>query len=262
MSGVAIVTGAARGIGAAVVRRLARDGWSVVAVDISDADATFGYAFATKEDLDEVVASCGDQDTVMGIVADARNHEALVDVVAQTVERFAKVDAVVSAAGLIAGGQPVWSMDDLHWNALFEVNVGSVRQLARAAIPAMLLQPQPRHGRFVAVASAAGHRGLPGLTAYGASKHACVGFVRGLAADLRGTGITANAISPGSTDTVMLARTAELYKMEGAHGFAPQALLERLLDADEIAAVIAWLCSPDSSALTGTVVMADGGLTT
>jgi SDR family mycofactocin-dependent oxidoreductase len=262
MSGTAIVTGAARGIGAAVVRRLAWEGWAVVAVDISDASATFGYAFATKDDLDETVASCRDPDAVMGIVADARNHEELVDVVAQAVERFGGVDAAVAAAGLIAGGQPVWRMDDAHWNALFDVNVGTVRQLARAVIPAMLQKPSPRHGRFVAVASAAGHRGLPGLTAYGAAKHACVGFVRGLAADLRGTGITATAVSPGSTDTAMLARTAELYEMEGAHGFAPQALLERLLDADEIAAAIAWLCSPDSSALTGTVVMADGGLTT
>jgi SDR family mycofactocin-dependent oxidoreductase len=262
MTGVVIVTGAARGIGAAVLRRLSADGWAVVAVDISDADARFGYAFATEADLEEAVASCRDPDAVMGIVADARNHEAMLDVVTQAVERFGGVDAAVAAAGLIAGGQPVWRMDDLHWNALFDINVGAVRQLARAAIPAMLRQPSPRHGRFVAVASAAGHRGLPGLTAYGAAKHACVGFVRGLAADLRGTGITANAISPGSTDTVMLARTAELYEMEGAHGFAPQSLLERLLDADEIAAAIAWLCSAESSALTGTVVMADGGLTT
>jgi SDR family mycofactocin-dependent oxidoreductase len=262
MSGVAIVTGAARGIGAAVVRRLAWEGWTVVAVDISDADTTFGYSFATKEDLDQTVASCRNQDAVIGIVADARNHEALVDVVAQAVERFGRVDAAVAAVGLIAGGEPVWRMDDAHWDALFDVNVGTVRQLARAVIPAMLQQASPRHGRFVAVASAAGHRGLPGLTAYGAAKHACVGFVRGLAADLRGTGITATAVSPGSTDTAMLARTAELYKMEGAHGFAPQALLERLIDAGEVAAAIAWLCSPDSSALTGTVVMVDGGLTT
>jgi SDR family mycofactocin-dependent oxidoreductase len=262
MSGVAIVTGAARGIGAAVVRRLAWEGWRVVAVDVCDADETFGYALARKEDLDETVASCRDQDAVIGIIADARNHESLVDVVAQTVERFGAVDAAVAAAGLIAGGQPVWRMDDTHWNALFDVNVGAVRQLARATVPAMLHQPPPRHGRFVAVASAAGHRGLPGLAAYGAAKHGCVGFVRGLAADLRGTGVTANAVSPGSTDTVMLARTADLYEMEGAHGFAPQSLLERLLDADEIAAVVAWLCSTESSALTGTVVRADGGLTT
>ena len=112
------------------------------------------------------------------------------------------------------------------------------------------------------MASAAGHRGLPGLGAYCAAKHACVGFVRGLAADLRGTGITANVVSPGSTETVMLSRTAELYKLDGLDDFARQALLERLLSPDEIAAAVAWLCSPESSALTGSVVSADGGLTT
>jgi SDR family mycofactocin-dependent oxidoreductase len=168
----------------------------------------------------------------------------------------------VAAAGLIAGGEPVWRMDDAHWEALFEVNVGAVRQLARVAIPAMMRHPAPRHGRFVAVASAAGHRGLRGLAAYCAAKHACVGFVRGLAADLAGTGVTANVVSPGSTETVMLGRTAELYQMEGPHLFAAQALLERLLTPDEIAAAVEWLCSPESSALTGSVLSADGGLTT
>ena len=76
------------------------------------------------------------------------------------------------------------------------------------------------------------------------------------------TGITANVVSPGSTETVMLGRTAELYQMEGPHLFGAQALLERLLTPDEIAAAVEWLCSPESSALTGSVLSADGGLTT
>jgi len=262
MSRVALVTGAARGIGAAVVLRLAWDGWAVAAVDIADGDSTFGYSFASKEDLEETVASCPDPNAVFGVAADARDHGALVGAVRETVERFGRLDAAVAAAGMIAGGEPVWRMDDAHWNALFEINVGAVRQLARAAVPAMLHQDAPRDGRFVAVASAAAHRGLPGLGAYGAAKHACVGFVRGLAADLRGTGITANVVSPGSTDTVMLGRTAELYALDGPHGFAPQALVERLLAPDEVAAAVEWLCSPASSALTGSVIRADGGLTT
>ncbi len=258
----AIVTGAARGIGAAVVRRLACDGWAVAALDIADGDATFGYPFASKDDLDETIASCPDPDAILGVVADARDQTAVSAAVAQTVERFGNLEAAVAAAGLIAGGGPVWHIDDAHWAALFDINVGAVRQLARAAIPAMLDRPAPRHGRFVAVASAAGHRGLPGLGGYCAAKHACVGFVRGLAADLRGTGITANVVSPGSTETAMLNRTAELYDLDGLDGFARQALLDRLLSPDEVAAAIAWVCSPDSSALTGSVVSADGGLTT
>jgi SDR family mycofactocin-dependent oxidoreductase len=262
MKRVAVVTGAARGIGAAVVRRLAWDDWAVVAIDIASGDATYGYPFATKEDLEETIASCPDQDAVLAVPVDASDHDALTGAVGQAVERFGGVDAAVAGAGLIAGGEPVWRMNDAHWDALFHVNVGAVRQLARVVVPAMLRHPPPRHGRFVAIASAAGHRGLPGLAAYCATKHACVGFVRGLAADLRGTGITANVVSPGSTETVMLGRTAELYDMEGTHGFAAQALLDRLLTPDEIAAAVEWLCSPDSSALTGSVVSADGGLTT
>jgi SDR family mycofactocin-dependent oxidoreductase len=247
MRRVAVVTGAARGIGAAVVRRLAWDDWAVVAIDIANGDTTYGYPFATKGDLEETIASCPDQEKVLAVAADATDHRVLADAVALAGERFGGVDAAVAGAGLIAGGEPVWRMDDTHWDALFNVNVH---------------HPPPRHGRFVAIASAAGHRGLPGLAAYCATKHACVGFVRGLAADLRGTGVTANVVSPGSTETVMLGRTAELYDMEGTHGFAPQALLERLLTPDEVAAAVEWLCSPESSALTGSVVNADGGFTT
>jgi SDR family mycofactocin-dependent oxidoreductase len=262
MTRAAIVTGAARGIGAAIVRQLAWGGWAVTALDIADNDALYGYPFASKEDLAETVASCPDTKLVHSVIADVRDYDAVAAAVSVTVEKFGDLEAAVAAAGLIAGGEPVWRTDDAHWSALFDINVGGVRQLARAAIPAMLRHPSPRHGRFVAIASAAGHRGLPGLGAYCAAKHACVGFVRGLAADLRGTGITANVVSPGSTETAMLNRTAELYELDGLDGFARQALLERLLSPGEIAAAVAWLCSPDSSALTGSVVTADGGLTT
>jgi SDR family mycofactocin-dependent oxidoreductase len=262
MTSAAIVTGAARGIGAAIVRKLAWSGWAVVALDIADSDASYGYPFASKEDLAETLASFPDTDRVLSVVADARDPDAVSAAVALAVEKFGDLQAAVAAAGLIAGGEPVWRTDDAHWSALFDINVGAVRQLARASIPVMLRHPSPRHGRFIAVASAAGHRGLPGLGAYCAAKHACVGFVRGLAADLRGTGITANVVSPGSTETVMLSRTAELYKLDGLDDFARQALVERLLSPDEIAAAVAWLCSLESSALTGSVVSADGGLTT
>lgn len=119
----------------------------------------------------------------------------------------------------------------------------------------------PRSGRFIAIASAAGHRGLQQLTAYGASKHAVVGLVRGLAADLRGTGITATAVSPGSTRTEMLRATAALYGLDTVEPLAERHLVERVLEPEEVADTVRWLCSPRSRAITGSVIHADGGFT-
>ena len=143
---------------------------------------------------------------------------------------------------------------------MLDVNVWGVINLARVAVPALLERPVPRIGRFVAVASSAAVQGLPRLASYCASKAAVTGFVRGLAADLRGTGVTANAVSPGSTDTAMLAESARLYDLADTQEFAAQQPVERLISPAEVAAAIAWLAGPETDAVTGAVVPVDGGL--
>jgi SDR family mycofactocin-dependent oxidoreductase len=162
---------------------------------------------------------------------------------------------------VIAGGAPLWETSAEQWDILWDTDVRGLINLATAAVPLLLERPQPRQGRFVALASAAGHRGLWHLAAYSTVKHAVVGLVRGLATDLRGSGITASAVSPGSTRTRMLDATAELYGLDDVTTFADSQLTERLLDPVEVAATVAWLCSEASSAITGTVVHADGGFT-
>jgi NAD(P)-dependent dehydrogenase (short-subunit alcohol dehydrogenase family) len=129
-------------------------------------------------------------------------------------------------------------------------------------VPALLEAPEPRQGRFVAVSSAAGVMGLRRMAAYSASKHAVNGLIKGLAADLAGTGVTANAVSPGSTRTSVLMASARLYQLDSPESFAGQQLVERLLEPSEPAALVAWLCTPASSAVTGAVLAADGGLST
>ncbi len=123
-----------------------------------------------------------------------------------------------------------------------------------------IVDPQPRSGRFVAVASAAASRGMPGLAVYSAAKAGVTGFVRGLAADLGGSGITANAIAPGSTRTAMLDQSARLYQLDSAESFAAQQPLGRLLEPEEVAAAVLWLTSPEASAVTGATLPVDGGL--
>ncbi|HEY3258650.1 MAG TPA: mycofactocin-coupled SDR family oxidoreductase [Pseudonocardiaceae bacterium] len=255
----AVVTGAGRGIGAATVRRLAKDGWGVIAVDRCSNDPRVPYPMADRAELAALAAQYPGQ--VFDVCGDVQDESVLVHSVALAEEEFGGLDAAVAAAAVMAGGRPLWESTHDEWDVLFGVGVHGVANLARAAVPAMLRRPLPRHGRFVALASSAAHRGLRHLAGYTAAKHAVVGLIRGLAHDLRGTGISATAVSPGSTRTDMLAESARLYDLESVEHFVDHQLIERLLEPDEIAAVVCWLCSADASAITGTVVHADGGFT-
>jgi SDR family mycofactocin-dependent oxidoreductase len=261
---VAVVTGAARGIGAATVIRLAAAGWSVVAVDRCADDPRVPYHLGTEQDMAAVVEHArrlsGSEDTVVSAVGDATSPPDVTRAVLAAEERFGGLDAIIAVAGVIAGGVPLWEMPVEQQDAVLEVNLKSVLIAARVGIPALLRRPEPRAGRFVAVASAAATRGLPMLAAYCAAKAGVTGLVRALAAELRGTGVTANAVSPGSTATRILDESARLYGLESAEAFSAQQPIARLIRPDEVAATIAWLADAASDAITGATVPVDGGL--
>jgi len=256
---VAVVTGAARGIGAEVAVGLAADGWHVVAVDVCADLPGLGYALATREDLDAVVSRGSGR--IEPAVADVRDAAALREVVAAALDRYGGLDAAVAAAGVVAGGAPLWETPDAVRDLVWDVCVTGVWNLAAAAVPALLARPEPRTGRFVAVASAAAHRGLLHLSAYSAAKHAVVGLVRSLAQDLAGTGVTAAAVSPGSTDTAMLRATAALYGLDTVEPLLASMPLRRAVAPAEVAAAIRMLCGADAAAFTGAVLNPDGGFT-
>jgi SDR family mycofactocin-dependent oxidoreductase len=293
---VAIVTGAARGIGAATVAALAASGWRVVAVDRCADDPALPYALGTREELDRVVAdacaaadaagagaaggastagdagaaggastagdagAAGGGGVVVAAQADTRDADALSAAVRLAEERWGGLDAAIAAAGVIAGGVPAWEVPADREQAVLDIDLGGVLTLARVAVPALLRRPEPRQGRFLAVASAAATRGLPMLAAYCAAKAGVAGFVRALAAELGGTGVTANAVSPGSTATPILDESARLYDLPSAESFAAQQPIGRLLQPAEVAAVLAFLAGDGASAVTGAVVPVDGGL--
>jgi SDR family mycofactocin-dependent oxidoreductase len=259
---VALVTGAARGIGAATTAALAAAGWSVLAVDRAADDPALPYPMATPADLSGVVARAGqgDPDRVQPFTADVRDLTALEAAVATAETRWGGLDAAIAAAGVIAGGVPLWELPVQQQQAVLDTDLGGTVNLARAAVPALLRRPVPRSGRFLAVASAAATRGLPMLAAYCAAKAGVTGLIRALAAELAGSGVTANAVSPGSTDTPILAESARLYGLPGAETFAAQQPAGRLLQPAEVAAVLAFLASPESSGMTGAIVPVDGGL--
>ena len=272
MERVAVVTGAARGIGAATVMGLAAAGWAVVAVDRASDDPRIPYALGSESELHDVVEAARavstreaahrgpDTPRIVAKVADTTDPDAMAAAVAMAEERFGGLDAMVAVAGVIAGGVPLWEMPGDQLGAVLGVDLGGPITAARAGIPAMLRRPVPRHGRFLAVASAAASRGLPKLAAYSAAKAGVAGLVRGLAVELAGTGITANAVSPGSTATATLDESARLYGLNDPQSFADQQAIGRLLTPEEVALTLVWLAGSDSTPLTGAVIPVDGGL--
>lgn len=259
MNRVAIVTGAARGIGAATVDALVNEGYRVVAVDRCRDIPDVPYALATRSDLDDVVARHGEM--VLGLVGDVRSASDMRLAVETATRHFGRLDAVVASAGVMAGAGPLWEATDAACDAVWSVNVLGTRRLIEAAAPVLIANGRGGHGRIVAVASAAGHTGLYHLAAYSAAKHAVVGLIRGVAMDLAPYGVTANAVSPGSTRTAILDASAVVYGLASIEEFAGHQPIGRLIEPHEIASSIAWLCSPASSAITGADVAVDGGMT-
>jgi SDR family mycofactocin-dependent oxidoreductase len=252
---LAVVTGAARGIGAATALRLAAAGWSLLLVDAC-APQPLGYPMPVPADLDAVARGCREAGAPDAgtLVADVGDGAVRGKILAALGGRTPA--AAVAAAGVIAG-HPAWNTPDEAYGLMMRVNLDGVRHLAQACVPSMVTAGS---GRFVAVSSAAALRAMPMLSAYSAAKAAALAYVRAMAADLAGTGVTANIVCPGSTRGAMLEASAAIYDLASGDAFAGQALLRRLLEPDEVAAAIAWLCSPGSGALTGAVIPVDAGL--
>ncbi|WP_031469035.1 mycofactocin-coupled SDR family oxidoreductase [Sciscionella sediminilitoris] len=253
MNRVALVTGAARGIGAATVARLVTDGYRVMAVDSCE-----GPPLATPAELNAVAAAHGD--AVLAEVVDVRDRAALSEAVTRTLEHWHRLDVAIACAAVMRGGAPLWETPDADLDLLWEVDAKGVWNTAATTVPAMLAGPDPSGCRFVAVASAAGTHGMFRLAAYNAAKHAVVGMVKGLAADLAGTGVTACAVSPGSTDTPMLQATAQLYNVT-IEELARHQLIREPIAAGEIAETIALCAAPAGRVMNGSVLHADGGFT-
>lgn len=265
---VALVTGAARGIGAATVAALTAAGWRVVATDGCADDERLAYGLGTRDQLDAVAAAAPEE--TRAVVADVRDPDALAAAVEVARSEFGRVDAAIGCAGVLAGGEPTWRADQDDWDVQLEVNLTGMWHLARATLPTILATARARdgddgeelgRGRFVAVSSAAGTTGLPLLGAYAASKHGVIGLVRSLAAELGPYGVTANVVCPGSTSTPILDASAAVYDLAGPAEFRTHHLLDRLIEPGEVAALIAYLCSDAAAAITGAVLPVDAGMT-
>jgi NAD(P)-dependent dehydrogenase (short-subunit alcohol dehydrogenase family) len=240
---VALVTGAARGIGAATCRRLAEEGCNVAAVDVL---------------ADELARSCsGMPGTVVPIVADVSREEDCDRMVAETAAKFGGLDLFVNNAGVIGPRLPITELPVEEFDRVHAVNIRGAFMALRAALRQM--QAQGRGGAVVNVASVGGLMAQPLSAAYGSSKRAIIGL-SGTAAHENGPlGIRVNAVCPGAVDTPMLAPAMNTATIP-ASAFAQQPI-GRAADPAEIAAFIAYLLSDEASFQTGGVYPIDGGRT-
>jgi NAD(P)-dependent dehydrogenase (short-subunit alcohol dehydrogenase family) len=236
---VAIVTGAAGGIGSAVVAELLREGASVVASDLDPAVRELAGA------------------RVAPLVGDAAQAQTAADAVALARERFGGLDVLVNNAGRFLLRALVDTGDD-EWDALMATNVRSVFVHCRAALP--YLRGGERSA-IVNTCSISGVVGLPQQGAYAATKGAIAQITRQLAVEHAADGVRVNAIAPGAIDTAFVDKVAGGPDPQRAAAIAAEHPLGRMGTPEEIARAIVFLASPAAGFITGAILMADGGFT-
>ncbi|BEJ15994.1 hypothetical protein CspHIS471_0505990 [Cutaneotrichosporon sp. HIS471] len=252
---VAIVTGAAQGIGAAIADRLARDGFDVVIADLKDADAK---AAAVAKECEAAGAR------VAVIPVDVRSEEDVTALVAGAVDKLGRVDVMVANAGI---GPPVDFLETTTktMNDLWEINIRGVMYCYQAAARQMI--KQGGGGRLIAASSVAGLTGFPQLGIYSASKFAVRGMNQCAAAELGKHGITCNTYNPGVVQTDMWTELDKFYsgKAGGPDGsaLAAQAAanpLGRNTNPTEVANAVSFLAGPDAAYISGASLCISGGM--
>lgn len=238
MTKVALVTGAARGIGLATSRSFLEQGWNVAMLDIDGPE------------LDRALREIAAPDRVVTLTSDVSDAVSLKGALATVAERFEKIDALVNNAG-VAVFKPVQDTTQAEWQRVLDVNLTGPFLCTTAAVPLM-----PRGGSIVNIASISGMRASTLRVAYGTSKAGLMHLTRQLAVELAEVGLRVNCIAPGPVDTAMAKEVHSNAIRADYHDAIP---LGRYGLEGEIANAILFLCSEQASYITGQILGVDGG---
>jgi 3-oxoacyl-[acyl-carrier protein] reductase len=238
---VALVTGGSRGIGAAIVRRLASDGMHVVALARD--------AAKLEQVIAEVTSAGGTGEIAVCDISDAKALAALIE---QIAEKHGRLDVLVNNAGITRDGL-VLRMDDEDFDVVLNTNLKSAFVAIRAAARPMI---RAKFGRIINISSISGVAGNAGQANYAASKAGLIGLSKSVAKELAGKNVTCNVVAPGFVVTDMTGVLSDALK-EQVRNFIP---LKRFGQPNEIAGAVSFLAGPDSSYMTGQVLCVDGGM--
>jgi 3-oxoacyl-[acyl-carrier protein] reductase len=242
---VAVVTGGARGIGLAVAQRLMAGGGSVVLWDL------------LADRLEEAAASLADTIAVAGAavrtaVVDVTREDEVARAAGAAQAAFGRIDILINSAGITGPNHPLWEYPPAEFARVLQVNVLGTFNCCRAVVPMMLEQG---YGRIVNLASLAGKDGTANASAYSASKAAVIAMTKSLGKELATRGVVVNALAPAAARTEMLAQMTE----EHVKTMLSKSPMGRLVEAEEIAALVAWMASSECSFTTGHAFDISGG---